>query len=182
MSRPPPGQRSEYRWFHAITTRWMDNDVFQHVNNVNYFSYFDTAVTYYEMTEKVVGLLDGRSMSRADLYKEAIFFSPDHPSAYFNLANELASGSSTKLRGAGGRSGLGGPCLGEERRCAEENRTSRGDGETFHYGKSFHLGKVDRVYQNVVPTANLNWNAFCCRSVLSARMTPFSSSSSGLAA
>jgi acyl-CoA thioester hydrolase len=29
------------------------------VNNVNYFSFFDTAVTYYEMTEKVVGLLDG---------------------------------------------------------------------------------------------------------------------------
>ncbi len=59
MSRPPPGKRDDYRWFHAITTRWMDNDVFQHVNNVNYFSYFDTAVTYYEMTEKVVGLLDG---------------------------------------------------------------------------------------------------------------------------
>ncbi len=37
----------------------MDNDVFQHVNNVNYFSFFDTAVTYYEMTEQVVGLLDG---------------------------------------------------------------------------------------------------------------------------
>jgi acyl-CoA thioester hydrolase len=59
MSRQPPGKRADYRWFHAITTRWMDNDVFQHVNNVNYFSYFDTAVTYYEMTEKVVGLLDG---------------------------------------------------------------------------------------------------------------------------
>jgi len=59
MSRPPPGRRSDFRWFHQITTRWMDNDVFQHVNNVNYFSYFDTAVTYYEMSEKVVGLLDG---------------------------------------------------------------------------------------------------------------------------
>ena len=59
MSRHPPGHRADYRWFHAITTRWMDNDVFQHVNNVNYFSFFDTAVTYYEMTEKVVGLLDG---------------------------------------------------------------------------------------------------------------------------
>ena len=56
---PPPGRRADYRWFHAITTRWMDNDVFEHVNNVNYFSYFDTAVTYYEMTEKVVGLLEG---------------------------------------------------------------------------------------------------------------------------
>ena len=59
MSRQPPGQRADYRYFHAMTTRWMDNDVFQHVNNVVYFSYFDTAVTYYEMTENVVGLLDG---------------------------------------------------------------------------------------------------------------------------
>jgi acyl-CoA thioester hydrolase len=59
MSRLPPGHRQDYRWFHAITTRWMDNDAFQHVNNVIYFSYFDTAVTYYEMTENVVGLLDG---------------------------------------------------------------------------------------------------------------------------
>ena len=59
MSRQPPGKRADYRWFNAITTRWMDNDVFQHVNNVNSFSFFDTAVTYYEMTENVVGLLDG---------------------------------------------------------------------------------------------------------------------------
>jgi acyl-CoA thioester hydrolase len=58
-TRQPPGQRTDYRWFHAVTTRWMDNDVFQHVNNVNYFSYFDTAVTYYEMSEQVVGLLEG---------------------------------------------------------------------------------------------------------------------------
>ena len=27
-----------------ITTRWSDNDIYQHVNNVVYFSYFDTAV------------------------------------------------------------------------------------------------------------------------------------------
>ena len=37
----------------------MDNDVFRHVNNVNYFSFFDTAVTYYEMTENVVDLYTG---------------------------------------------------------------------------------------------------------------------------
>jgi acyl-CoA thioester hydrolase len=59
VSRPPPGRRADYRWFHAITTRWMDNDVFRHVNNVNYFSFFDTAVTYYEMTSGVVDLLAG---------------------------------------------------------------------------------------------------------------------------
>ena len=58
-TRQPPGRRAGYRWFHAITTRWMDNDVFQHVNNVHYFSYFDTAITYYELSESVVGLLEG---------------------------------------------------------------------------------------------------------------------------
>ena len=57
--RQLPGRRADYRWFYAMTTRWMDNDVFRHVNNVNYFSFFDTAVTYYEMTHGVVDLLDG---------------------------------------------------------------------------------------------------------------------------
>jgi acyl-CoA thioester hydrolase len=38
-----PG-RSDYRVFRAITTRWMDNDHYGHVNNVVYYSYFDTAV------------------------------------------------------------------------------------------------------------------------------------------
>lgn len=59
MSRPKPGSRADYRWFHEITTRWMDNDVFRHVNNVNYFSFFDTAVTYFEMSSGAVDLLDG---------------------------------------------------------------------------------------------------------------------------
>ncbi|MEP7328953.1 MAG: thioesterase family protein [Betaproteobacteria bacterium] len=36
--------RSTYRHFVAIPTRWMDNDNYGHVNNVTYYSYFDTAV------------------------------------------------------------------------------------------------------------------------------------------
>ena len=38
-----PG-RGAYRHFLAIPTRWMDNDSYGHVNNVTYYSYFDTAV------------------------------------------------------------------------------------------------------------------------------------------
>lgn len=57
--RTPPGRRADYRWFHAITTRWSDNDMFMHVNNVVYFSYFDTAVTYYEMSEGVAEMIGG---------------------------------------------------------------------------------------------------------------------------
>jgi acyl-CoA thioester hydrolase len=59
MSRHPPGRRSDYRHFHAITTRWADNDALRHVNNVVYFSYFDTAVTSFEMSRGVVDVYDG---------------------------------------------------------------------------------------------------------------------------
>ncbi|WP_242124216.1 thioesterase family protein [Sphingobium sp. Sx8-8] len=36
--------RKDYAQFRQITTRWMDNDVYGHVNNVIYYSFFDTAV------------------------------------------------------------------------------------------------------------------------------------------
>ena len=39
-----PLPRAAYRHFLAIPTRWMDNDAYGHVNNVTYYSYFDTAV------------------------------------------------------------------------------------------------------------------------------------------
>jgi acyl-CoA thioester hydrolase len=40
-------RRADYRVFRSITTRWMDNDSYGHVNNVVYYSYFDTAVNGY---------------------------------------------------------------------------------------------------------------------------------------
>ena len=39
-----PQPRSAYPVFRSISTRWMDNDVYGHVNNVVYYSWFDTAV------------------------------------------------------------------------------------------------------------------------------------------
>ena len=39
-----PSRRPEFRVLRTITTRWMDNDQYGHVNNVVYYSYFDTAV------------------------------------------------------------------------------------------------------------------------------------------
>jgi acyl-CoA thioester hydrolase len=59
MSRHPPGRRADYRYFHAITTRWQDNDPLWHVNNVYYFAFFDTAVTYFELTRGIVDLRRG---------------------------------------------------------------------------------------------------------------------------
>lgn len=43
-ARPVAGTRSGYRAFREITTRWADNDVYGHVNNVVYYAFFDTAV------------------------------------------------------------------------------------------------------------------------------------------
>ncbi len=47
IPRPQPQQRSTYKAFVPITTRWADNDVYGHVNNVVYMAWFDTAVNSY---------------------------------------------------------------------------------------------------------------------------------------
>lgn len=36
--------RADYPHFQAISTRWKDNDVYGHVNNVEYYSFFDTVI------------------------------------------------------------------------------------------------------------------------------------------
>ena len=54
-SKPLPPDRSAYRAFVPITTRWRDNDVYGHVNNVVYYSFFDTAVNRWLIDQ---GLLD----------------------------------------------------------------------------------------------------------------------------
>ena len=43
-SRPQPDSRDAYARFVPLTTRWMDNDAYGHLNNVAYYSLFDTAV------------------------------------------------------------------------------------------------------------------------------------------
>jgi acyl-CoA thioester hydrolase len=65
-----------YRYFLPITTRWMDNDVYGHINNVTYYSYFDTVANHYLIHEggldihssPVIGLVvESRCAYRAPL-------------------------------------------------------------------------------------------------------------------
>jgi acyl-CoA thioester hydrolase len=56
MSKTTPHLRPAYRHFLAIPTRWMDNDVYRHVNNVVYYSYFDTAVNHYLIEQDVLDI------------------------------------------------------------------------------------------------------------------------------
>ncbi|MCO5065773.1 MAG: acyl-CoA thioesterase [Rhizobiaceae bacterium] len=49
-------KRSEYRTFRTITTRWMDNDVYGHMNNVVHYSLFDTAINGWLVEQGVLDL------------------------------------------------------------------------------------------------------------------------------
>ncbi len=51
MSKTPPPRRDDYRVFYPIQTRWEDNDIYGHVNNVVYYSYFDTVANRYLIEE-----------------------------------------------------------------------------------------------------------------------------------
>ena len=49
--RPNPEPRAAYRWFVDVPTRWNDNDVYGHVNNVVYYAYFDTVINRFLIAE-----------------------------------------------------------------------------------------------------------------------------------
>lgn len=57
-----PESRSGYKVFHTIGTRWMDNDVYGHVNNVVYYSWFDTAVNAYLIEQGVLDIHQGQTI------------------------------------------------------------------------------------------------------------------------
>jgi acyl-CoA thioester hydrolase len=46
-AKPQPGLRAHFPHHSSIGTRWMDNDVYGHVNNVQFYSFFDTVVNRY---------------------------------------------------------------------------------------------------------------------------------------
>ncbi|MEE4146766.1 MAG: thioesterase family protein [Halieaceae bacterium] len=59
MSREGVPGRADYRVFYPISTRWSDNDIYGHVNNVTYYSYFDTAANRYLIEEGGLDISDG---------------------------------------------------------------------------------------------------------------------------
>ncbi|MFL6658892.1 MAG: acyl-CoA thioesterase [Massilia sp.] len=66
--------RADFPHFLAIPTRWMDNDVYGHVNNVVYYSYFDTAVNQFLIERGVLDIHKG----------EVVGFVVDSGCAYFS--------------------------------------------------------------------------------------------------
>jgi acyl-CoA thioester hydrolase len=66
--------RSSFPHFLVIQTRWMDNDSYGHVNNVQYYSYFDTAVNQFLVARGVLDIRDG----------EVVGFVVDSGCSYFS--------------------------------------------------------------------------------------------------
>ncbi|QYF92144.1 acyl-CoA thioesterase [Massilia sp. PAMC28688] len=66
--------RSDWPHFVTISTRWMDNDVYGHVNNVQYYSYFDTAVNQFLIERGVLDIHKG----------EVVGFVVDSGCSYFS--------------------------------------------------------------------------------------------------
>jgi acyl-CoA thioester hydrolase len=61
-SRPQPESRSAFKVFRRIDTRWMDNDVYGHVNNVVYYSWFDTAVNAHLIEQGALDIHHGETI------------------------------------------------------------------------------------------------------------------------
>jgi acyl-CoA thioester hydrolase len=51
--------RAAYKTFRILTTRWMDNDIYGHMNNVVHYSLFDTAVNGWLIEQGVLDIQDG---------------------------------------------------------------------------------------------------------------------------
>jgi acyl-CoA thioester hydrolase len=60
--KPQPRARSSYKAFRTISTRWMDNDAYGHVNNVVYYSWFDTAVNAHLIEQGVLDIEHGQTI------------------------------------------------------------------------------------------------------------------------
>lgn len=59
QEKPQATSRSAYKVFRTLGTRWMDNDAYGHVNNVVYYSWFDTAVNAYLIEQGVLDIERG---------------------------------------------------------------------------------------------------------------------------
>lgn len=59
LELPDPSQHENYRWYLPLTTRWMDNDIYGHINNVIYYAYFDTIANTYLINECGLDIQNG---------------------------------------------------------------------------------------------------------------------------
>ncbi|WP_226858517.1 acyl-CoA thioesterase [Diaphorobacter aerolatus] len=74
-ARPAPQQRDQFPVFRTIGTRWADNDLYGHVNNVVYYSWFDTAVNGYLIEQGALDIHHGETIGLV-VETQCNYFSP----------------------------------------------------------------------------------------------------------
>jgi len=94
VSKTIPG-RGDYGYFCPITTRWADNDIYGHVNNVVYYAYFDTVANRFLIEQGGLDIHTGETVgfvvnSRCDYFSPAAF--PDALEGGFRV-NRLGNSS-----------------------------------------------------------------------------------------
>ena len=60
--RQNPSNRSDYNYFSRLSTRWNDNDIYGHLNNVIYYELFDTAVNKWLIKNNLVDIKNGNNI------------------------------------------------------------------------------------------------------------------------
>lgn len=74
-ARPRPLPREAFRAFVPLTTRWSDNDVYGHVNNVVFYSYFDTAVNRHLIEQGALDIERGEVIGLV-VHSQCHYFAP----------------------------------------------------------------------------------------------------------
>jgi acyl-CoA thioester hydrolase len=57
-----PSHISEYNYFCQLSTRWNDNDIYGHMNNIIYYALFDTAVNKWLIKNKLIDIKSGQNI------------------------------------------------------------------------------------------------------------------------
>ncbi len=90
-----PLPRANYHWIIPLTTRWMDNDVYGHINNVQYYAFFDTVANRYLINEGGLDIHQGSTIGyivhSQCFYKSALAFPEDIEGAF--RVNRIGSSS-----------------------------------------------------------------------------------------
>ena len=74
-SRAQPLPRSAFKFFRSLATRWLDNDVYGHVNNAVYYQWFDTAVNAYLIEHQALDIHQGQTIGLV-VETQCHYFSP----------------------------------------------------------------------------------------------------------
>src|SRR4051794_27113294 len=161
IERKVRSRRGDYRHFRPIPTRWMDDDPYGHVNNVVYYSWFDTAVNTYPIE---AGVLDIAASPTVGVVIETgctYFESVSYPETVEAGLAVTKLGRTSVTYGVGvfkpggrvcGRAGPLRPCLCGSRRAAPDRHPRRGprQARSPHAGAS---GRLTMVSAAAVPQA-----------------------------